>query len=174
MGRYLCREAKGGGVRLSIFQKQSRTIEGMQEIWVRLHCLECHGQVHCVVNSSCLGSLPWFWAASSWCSEFRAQWSRYFSSQAFVPSSLETTPSLLFGDQVALVVKKLPTNAGDIRDVDLIPGLRRSTGRGHGNLLQYSCMENPMDRGACWATVHGVAKSQTGLKQTWLSSHTTC
>ena len=163
MGRYLCREAKGGGVRLSIFQKQSRTIEGMQEIWVRLHCLECHGQVHCVVNSSCLGSLPWFWAASSWCSEFRAQWSRCFSSQAFVPSSLETTPSLLFGDQVALVVKKLPTNAGDIRDVDLIPGLRRSTGRGHGNLLQYSCMENPMDRGACWATVHRVAKSQTWL-----------
>ena len=174
MGRDLRREAKGGGVRLWIFQKQSRTIEGMQEIWVWLCCLECHGQVHCVVNSSCLGSLPWFWAASSWCSEFRTQWSRCFSSQAFVPSSLETTPSLLFGDQVALVVKSLPTSAGDIRDVGLIPGLGRSSGRGHGNPLQYSCLENPMNRGAWWATVHGVAKSQTGLKQTRLSNHSTC
>ena len=83
-----------------------------------------------------------------------------------MPSSLESTPSLLFVDQVALVVKNLPTIAGDIRDVGLIPGLGRSSGRGHGNPLQYSCLENPMDRGAWWATVHGVAKSQTGLKQT--------
>ena len=74
---------------------------------------------------------------------------------------LETTPSLLFGDQVALVVKNLPTHAGDIRDVGLIPGLGRSPGRGHSNPFQYSCLENPMDREAWWATVHGVAKSQT-------------
>ena len=45
-----------------------------------------------------------------------------------------------------------------------IPGLGRSPGEGNGNPLQYSCLENPMDRGAWWATVHGVAKSQTGLK----------
>ena len=46
-----------------------------------------------------------------------------------------------------------------------IPGLGRSPGGGHGNPLQYSCLENPIDRGAWWATVHGVAKSQMQLKQ---------
>ena len=46
------------------------------------------------------------------------------------------------------MVKNLPANAGDIRDVGSIPGLGRSSGRGHGNPLQYSCLENPMDRGA--------------------------
>ena len=66
--------------------------------------------------------------------------------------------------QVVLVVKNLPANAGVIRDVGFIPGSARSHGRGNGNPLQYSCLENPMDRGAWWATVHGVAKSQTGLK----------
>ena len=63
--------------------------------------------------------------------------------------------------QVVLVVKNLPANAGDIRDPGSIPGLGRSSGEGHGNPLQYSCLENPMDRGAWWATIHGVAKSQT-------------
>jgi len=50
-----------------------------------------------------------------------------------------------------------------VGDPDSIPGLRRSPGRGHGNPLQYSCLENPRDRGARWATVHGVAKSWTRL-----------
>ena len=67
------------------------------------------------------------------------------------------------GFQVALVVKNPPANAGDIRDVGLIPGLGRSSGGGHGNQLQYSCLENPMVRGAWWATVHEVANSQTQL-----------
>ena len=58
-----------------------------------------------------------------------------------------------------------PANAGDMRDADLIPGSGRSPGGGHGNPPQYSCLENPMDSGACLATVHGVAKSQTRLKQ---------
>ena len=66
--------------------------------------------------------------------------------------------------QVALVVENLPANAGDIRDVGLIPGWRRSPGRGHDNPLRYSCLENPMDTGAWWATVHRVAKSWTRLK----------
>ena len=60
---------------------------------------------------------------------------------------------------MALVVKNLPANKGDIRDAVLIPGSGRSPGGGHGNLLQYSCWENPMDRGAWQATVYGVAKS---------------
>jgi len=63
------------------------------------------------------------------------------------------------------MVKNLPVNAGDLRGVGLIPGLGRSPGVGHGNPLQYSCLENPMDRGAWWATVHRVAKSRTRLKQ---------
>ena len=52
-------------------------------------------------------------------------------------------------------------NAGDIRGVGLIPGLRRSPKGGHGNPLQYSCLENPMDRGAWSATVHGVTELDT-------------
>ena len=63
------------------------------------------------------------------------------------------------------MVKNPPADAGDIRDMGSIPGLGRSPGGGPGNPLQYSCLENSMDRGAWWATVHGIAKSQTGLKQ---------
>ena len=63
--------------------------------------------------------------------------------------------------QVALVVKNPPAKAGDIRDMGSVPGSGRSPGGGHGNHLQYSCLENPMDRGAWQAMVHKVAKSQT-------------
>ena len=56
------------------------------------------------------------------------------------------------------VVKNAPANAGDTRDVGLCPGFGRSPGGGHGNPLQYSCLENPTDRGAWQATAHGVAK----------------
>ena len=62
---------------------------------------------------------------------------------------------------MALVVKNLPANGGDIRDSGLIPGSGRSPGGGHSNPLQDSCLENPMDRGAWWSTVHGVTKSWT-------------
>ena len=58
------------------------------------------------------------------------------------------------------VVKKLPGNAGDAGS---IPGLGRTPREGNGNPLQYSCLENPMDKGAWWATLHRVAKSQIGL-----------
>ena len=61
--------------------------------------------------------------------------------------------------------KEFTCNAGDVGDSGSIPGLGRSPGGRHGNPLQYSCLENPMDRGACWAIVHGVAKSRTRLKQ---------
>ena len=61
------------------------------------------------------------------------------------------------------MVKNLLANAGDIRDVGPIPGSGRSPGGGHGSPLQYSCLENPMNRGAWKTTVHGVAKSQARL-----------
>ena len=59
-----------------------------------------------------------------------------------------------------LVVKNPPVNARDPRDTHLIPGSGRSPGVGNGNPLQYSCLENPVTRRACQATVHAVAKSQ--------------
>ena len=62
---------------------------------------------------------------------------------------------------MTVVVKNLPANAGDTGDAGLIPGSGRSPGGGHGNPLQYSCQENPTDRGAWWAAVHGVTKSLT-------------
>ena len=66
---------------------------------------------------------------------------------------------------MARVVRNLPGNAGVVRDAGLILGLVKFPGEGHGNPLQYSCLENPMDRGAWWATLHEVAKSWTRLKQ---------
>jgi len=66
---------------------------------------------------------------------------------------------------VALVVKNPPANAGDLRDASLIPGLGRSPGGGHGDPFQYSCLENPMDRGAWRAAVHRVAKCRIQLKR---------
>ena len=67
--------------------------------------------------------------------------------------------------QVLLVVKNPPANAGDIRNAGSIPGSGRSPEGGNGNPPQYSCLENPMDREAWWATVHKIAKSQTRLKR---------
>ena len=64
---------------------------------------------------------------------------------------------------MALVVKNLPANAEDPHVVGLIPGLGRSPGVGNGNPLQYSCLEQSMDREAWQATVHGAAESQTRL-----------
>ena len=71
--------------------------------------------------------------------------------------------------QAVLMIKNPPPSAGDDRDMGLICGSERFPGGGIGNPLQYSCLENPMDRGAWQATVHGVAKSQTQLKR--LSTH---
>ena len=69
------------------------------------------------------------------------------------------------------MVKNPPANAGDIGDVGSIPGSGRSPGGGHGNPLQSSCLENPMDRGAWWATVLGVTKSQIQLKRLCMHVH---
>ena len=74
-----------------------------------------------------------------------------------------------WASQVVLVVKNLPANEGDVRETSSIPGLGRSPGGQGGNSLQYSCLENPRDKGVWRATVHGVAQCQTWLK--WLSMH---
>ena len=78
---------------------------------------------------------------------------KYVESHSF--NSLQLWPS-----QVVLVVKKLPTNTGNLRYAASIPGLGRSPGEGHGNPLQYSCLENPMDTGAWQTTVCEVTQSQ--------------
>ena len=77
---------------------------------------------------------------------------------------------MIQASQVEPVVKNLPAMQEILRDAGSIPGWRRSPEGGHGNPLQYSCLENPMDGGAWWTTVYRVAKSQRGLKQ--LSTHT--
>ena len=92
-----------------------------------------------------------WWAAVSGVSQIRTRLKRLSSS-----SSRHTWAS-----QVALVVKNLPANAGDVRDADLIPGLERLPGRGPDNPLQYPFLENPMDGGTWWAIVHRVAQSHT-------------
>ena len=79
------------------------------------------------------------------------------------------TYAYIWASQVVLVVKNLSAKVGDIRDLGLIPGSGRSRGGRHSSPLQYSRLENPMDRGAWWATVHRSVKSQTRLK--WLRTH---
>ena len=76
----------------------------------------------------------------------------------------------VWASRVALVVKNLPANVGDVRDPDLIPWLGRFPGGGHGNPFQYSCLENSKDRGTWGAIVHRDTQSRTQLKQ--LSMHT--
>ena len=68
-----------------------------------------------------------------------------------------------------LVIKNLPVNAGGLTEEGSIPGSGRSPGGGHGNLLQYSCLKNPMDRGAWREAVYRVAKNRTQMKR--LSTH---
>ena len=71
------------------------------------------------------------------------------------------TPLRALSFPVNAMVKNPPANSGDTTDMSSVPGLGRSLGGEHGNPLQDSCLENPMDRGAWWATVHRVRKSQT-------------
>ena len=82
------------------------------------------------------------------------EWRNVFA----VPSSGSGT------SQVALVVKNPPANAGDTGDLSSIPGLGRSPRGGYGNPVQYSCLENPMDRGAWWVKVHRITKHRTQRK----------
>ena len=91
-----------------------------------------------------------------------------FSQFFEVPFTLN---SQSWAPQVALAVKNTPVNEGNARDMGLIPGSGRSHGEGHSKPLQYSYLKNPMDRGAWWAAVHGVAKSWTGLSDFTFTFH---
>ena len=73
-------------------------------------------------------------------------------------SAIQRNTFLINTPQGALVIKNLPASAVDIRDTGSVPGSGRSPGEGKDNPLQHSCLENPMDRGAWWATVHGAQK----------------
>ena len=84
-----------------------------------------------------------------------------YGSNVLDRMQLLNSESLLWASPVALVVKNLPASTGE---AGLIPVSGRSPGEGNGNPLQYSCLENPMDRGAWWAAVHRVTKSWTQLK----------
>ena len=83
------------------------------------------------------------------------------SQPQLVPDLASKTDSLCWNFQFR--VSEVKASACNVGDLGSIPGSRRPTGEGNGNPLQYSCLENPMDRGAWWATVHGVAKSRTQL-----------
>ena len=113
-------------------------------------------------------------ALSLMCSAWKA-WLRYtlvviaLSSYCFLSFDVCSCDGWR-ASQVALVIKNLPVSAGDKRDAGLIPVSGRSPGEGNGNPLQYSCLENPMDREGWWATVHRVTMNWTWLKP--LSMHT--
>ena len=87
----------------------------------------------------------------------RSQHSRFLA----FPVQLPKTINIVFWASRGSVIKNLPANAGDTRDVGSIPGSGRYPGEGNGNPLQYSCLENPVYRVAWQAIVHGVAKSHT-------------
>ena len=100
-------------------------------------------------------------------SDSATPWTAAHQASLFITNS-RSLPKLMsielvMPSQVALLVKNPLPNAADVRDTGLIPGSGRSPGGGHGNPLQYSCLENSMDGGAWWATVHGLAKSRTQL-----------
>ena len=96
----------------------------------------------------------------------RRAWAELLVLYSGFPLAIYFIPVVsMWASQVELVVKNPPANAGDIRDTVLMSVSGRSPGGGHGHPLQYSCLENPMDRGAGRATVHRVAKGGTRLKQ---------
>ena len=90
-------------------------------------------------------------------------WQRVRQDWVTKQGTTATMSISFWASQAALEIKKMPANAGDIRDVGLIPGLERYPGGGHCNPFQYSCLENPMDRGVWWAIVHSVPKSWTWM-----------
>ena len=123
--------------------------------------LQQHNYLKWPSLSSPLGDKRHHSADIFWLSPF----SFYPSVSATVSPHFSEIPVCVWASQEALMVKNPPANAGDVRDVGSIPGPGRSPGGGDDNPFQYPCPENPMDRGAKRATVHGVAQSETWLKR---------
>ena len=117
-----------------------------------------------------IGSLSWFWWRICKCIHVSkdCQIVHFKHADLFFVNYVWTQLLNFKKMKVALVVKNPPASAGDIRDAGSIPGSGRSPGGEHGNPLQYSCLENPKDRGAWRALVHGVSKISTQLK--WFST----
>ena len=109
----------------------------------------------------------WLWHSCSWTSVLCSFITVNYTARnlVLILSHILDVVSPLKGFPGGTVVKNPSANAGDSRDVGLIPGSGRSPGVGNGNPLQYSCLENSMDRRCWWATVHGVTKSQTRLSR---------
>ena len=121
----------------------------------------CKGWAIKKVDHQRIDFVLWYWRRF-----LRAPWTTRRSNQPILKGinpeySLEGRCSSLLS--WLNPVKNMLANAADTRDVGLIPGPGRSSREGNDNPLQYSCLENPMDRGAWWVTVHGVAKSWTQL-----------
>ena len=128
----------------------------MSGIW----CLPLSDLLHLVwhsLGSSILLQMAIFHSFYGW-GIFYCIYTPHFLYSFICPWTFRLLPSLGLASQVAVVVKNLPANAGDIRDMGSIPELGRFPGGGHGNPLQDSCLENPMDRGVQWAAVHGVTR----------------
>ena len=123
----------------------------MQEIWIQSLGQEDPLEKEMATHSSTLAwKIPWM-----------EEPGRLHTVHGITKSQTRLSNQNIRASQVVLMVKNLPANAGDM---SLTSGSGRSPGGGHGNLLQYSYLENSMDRGAWWATVHGAAKSWTQLK----------
>ena len=155
--------------------RPSVPLEGLSESSFLLH--------FCPTLSKTLWTIAWLslqCTAVAWAQVWMFTWTilhwRCFRTcidyhYCFLQSPLQSVLSVISVYlPLALVIKNLPARAGHAEDATFIPGSGRSSEGGNGNPLQYSCLENPMDRGAWWATVLWVAKSRTWLKQ--LSRHT--
>ena len=131
--------------------------------WASISCISRWILYHWATSSVQLLSCIWFFV-TPWYAAPQASLS-ITSSQSPLRMYVDTVNSLgcTQASQVAPVVKNSPANAGGSRDDSLIPGSGRAPGVGNGNPLQYSCLGNPKDREAWWATVHRVAKSWHNL-----------
>ena len=156
------------------FQLGQQKTHMQKQIWRKIH----RKQIGPNLNSCCLGmvyvcSVLVFQYFLMFGHVLNITWERNHSCilipYVHISISISLSIYIYMGFPIDTVVKNLPANVGDTRDMGLIPGSGRSPGGGNGNPLQCSCPDNPRDREAWWATVHRVATRWTQLKR--LSMH---